>query len=120
MIITHLLNISLADGEVIKIEPMNEKVKISYKTWNENLLVIEFIGYIRMIDNRSIGNDVEHIQVDDSEDLRTIMIEFDSITEDELSESKKYSFISSWGDYSLLTIYAKNIKVLSIVEADNQ
>ena len=111
MLITHLLDISLADGEITRIDLMNDKVIIFYKTWNESLLVIEFMDYIRMIDNRSIGNDIEHIEVVNSEDLSTKMVDVDLLTEKELAESMKYSFISSWIDNSLLTIYAKDIKV---------
>ncbi|URN93832.1 MAG: hypothetical protein NAG76_18670 [Candidatus Pristimantibacillus lignocellulolyticus] len=114
MIITHLLDISLADGEIIKIEHMNENVKITYKTWNDQILLIQFTDYIRMIDNRSIGNDIEHLKTDNNEDFRTEFtdsINDDLVTEEEIKDSKKYSFISSWGTNSLLTIYAKEIQV---------
>jgi Ulp1 family protease len=119
MILNHLDNCPLADGKILYINITNDIVTIRYQTWDNVIYDFQFKESLSVSDYRSVGNDISHLEVNENPEFiieikKKLLID-DMVTETELASSNHYSFISSWGTYSILEIVARKVHVTEII-----
>ena len=104
---------SFEDGYIRELSIYKNEIKVKFELWNGNKIMITFLGYLAVKDIHSVDSEIGEMICLEYSQLRQELVK-DILAGDgsldEISEIKSYSFISSWGDRTLLEILAADIK----------
>lgn len=104
---------SFEDGYVRELSIHKSEIKVKFELWNGSIILITFLDYLAVKDIHSVDSEIGEMVCHEDSQLRQELVK-DILAGDgsldEISEIKSYSFISSWGDRTLLEVLAAGIK----------